>query len=459
MNILRASAFVLLLIVAVPALAGSDSAVSISLADAVRDRSIIIALWASAISVTLILIAMFAKNASNELKKLLFALIAMSIVGPTGYFIWSTVSLNVQSAANGPVHWHTDFQIYACGEKLPPPNPKGTLSNRTGTPVLHQHADDRLHVEGVVIEPAEIELDRFFEVQGGTLTESAFRVPTGDTITTYLNGDYCPGGTQGIWNVFLYRVDENTMTATQTKLTDYAHYVPAPHELPPLIDCLIFEFGPETTYTDRLCNFHQIAVNNGELKVEIPAKDGAGVPPAGGEQGVIDTSGWQTYRNETHGITFQYPAAFPKPQTTDIFKKVYWENLSLNGATVSEVWLYVFDNVQTDNFESWVVRNIYDHAADTFKEFDIYSAKKYAETDSGGVHDVQAITLSGFTGLHVFREGLGWSDQYFLLDTINQRVMMIGFSDWGSEKTSSREDFIKLYFPTLLEIVKSFHTS
>lgn len=291
------------------ALAHSGPEGTLPLADIVRERSIDIALWAGGAALLLMLIAMWFKQATEETKKLLFALIVMSIVGPTGYFIWSTINLNVQSEANGPVHWHTDFQIYACGEKLPPPNPQGRLSNKTGTPVLHQHADDRLHVEGVVIEQEEVELDRFFEVQGGTLTENAFRVPTGDTVKTYLNGDYCPGGEQGKWNVFLYRVDERTMTATQTKLTDYVHYVPAPHELPPLIDCLIFEFGPETAYTDHLCNFHQIAVNKGELKVEIPAKSEGGVPLAGGEQEVVDTSDWQTYQNDSLGISFLYPTS------------------------------------------------------------------------------------------------------------------------------------------------------
>lgn len=307
MKLSSISARALSFIVAIPVLVYADSASGIPLADAVRERSITIALWASAISVGLILIAIFAKNASNEFKKLLFALLVTAIVGPTIYFIGSTINLNLSSIANGPVHWHADFEIIACGEELPPPNAPHKLSNKTGTPVLHQHVDKRYHVEGVVLDLEEVALDRFFEVQGGTLTENTFRVPTGDTVKTYINGDACPNGEQGSWNVFLFKVDETTHTATQTKLVDYARYTPSAHELVPPGDCIIFEFGPERAYTDRLCNFHQIAVNKGELKIEVPAKtQGVG----NSDHGVIDTSDWQTYRNEEYGYGFKYPAKF-----------------------------------------------------------------------------------------------------------------------------------------------------
>ncbi len=278
------------------------------LADVVRDRSILVALWAGGTSVLLLLIAILAKNASDELKKLLFALMITAIVGPTVYFIGSTVYLNLNSLANGPVHWHADFEIMACGEELSPPTPTGFLSNKTGTPVLHQHADKRYHVEGVVLDLEEVALDRFFEVQGGLLTNDVFRVPTGSGFVTHYNGDTCPNGEKGMWQAFLYKVDEATHTATQIKLADYAHYTPSPHELVPPGDCIIFEFGPERTYTDRLCNFHQIAVNKGELKIEVPAKEQAGVSPASGEQGAIDTSDWKTYRNDKFGYLFIYPS-------------------------------------------------------------------------------------------------------------------------------------------------------
>lgn len=306
MKLSSISACALSFIVAIPVLVHADSASGIPLADAVRERSITIALWASAISVGLILIAIFAKNASNEFKKLLFALLVTAIVGPTIYFIGSTINLNLSSIANGPVHWHADFEIIACGEELPPPNAPHKLSNKTGTPVLHQHVDKRYHVEGVVLDLEEVALDRFFEVQGGALTENTFRVPTGDTIKTYSNGDACPSGEQGSWNVFLYKVDEATHTATQTKLADYARYTPSAHELVPPGDCIIFEFGPERAYTDRLCNFHQIAVNKGELKIEVPAKEVAET----GSQEVIDTNNWQTYRDNLFG--YGYELKFPE---------------------------------------------------------------------------------------------------------------------------------------------------
>ena len=198
-------------------------------------------------------------------KKFVFTSMVCVIVLPSIFFIASTIYINVISDTGGPVHWHTDFKIYACGEELPPPEAKGKLSNKTGTPVLHQHVDERVHVEGVLIDTLDASFQRFVEVQGGELTKKTFNVPTGTGFRQFTNGDACPDGKPGEWNVFMYRTDVDDNTVSKTKLVDYINYVPAPHiEVPPG-DCLIFEFGPRQADTERICNFYQIEINKGNL--------------------------------------------------------------------------------------------------------------------------------------------------------------------------------------------------
>ena len=198
-------------------------------------------------------------------KKFIFSSMVFVIVVPSLFFIASTIYINLISETRGPVHWHTDFKVYACGEELPPPTPKSSLSNKTGTPVLHQHADGRVHVEGVLIDKLDASFRNFVEVQGGKLTSSTFKIPTGDGFREFANGDACQNGKPGEWNVFMYSTNVEDKTVSKTKLVDYVNYVPAPYiEVPPG-DCLIFEFGPRKNDTDKICNFYQIEINKGNL--------------------------------------------------------------------------------------------------------------------------------------------------------------------------------------------------
>ena len=99
--------------------------------------------------IVLIVIAMIPGDRSELFKKIIFTLMVIVVVGPTAYFIVTTISINLTSETGGPVHWHADFKIFACGEELSSPAPVG-LSNKIGTPLFHEHGDRRIHVEGVV---------------------------------------------------------------------------------------------------------------------------------------------------------------------------------------------------------------------------------------------------------------------------------------------------------------------
>jgi hypothetical protein len=235
----------------------------------VRSTSITIITWAIILLTILIVISIVRKEMTETFKRNIFVAIVLVVMLPTIYFAVTTVWLNITSETGGPVHWHADFGIYVCGDEIPPPIPKG-LSNKTGTPVIHEHEDRRLHVEGVLARIRDASLSEFFRVQGGELSGNSFTIPTGDSFVTIENGDTCSNGRVGSWQAFVYKVDDiesEALTARQSKLTDYTDYILSPHVLVPPGDCIIFEFGPEKTRTDKICDFYQIEANKGGLKI------------------------------------------------------------------------------------------------------------------------------------------------------------------------------------------------
>lgn len=204
------------------------------------------------------------KNGGDRAKKIIFSFIVIVIAFPTLFFAGSTIYLNLFSATKGPVHWHADFKVIACGEEVKSVSVKG-LSNKLGTNLLHEHEDRRIHIEGVVVKESDVSLDKFFEVQGGELLSDSFIIPTNDGLRTITNGDQCENGERGMWQVFLYTTDGGI--ARQKKLDDFIHYVPSSHTNVPPGDCIIFEFGPEKERTDQLCDFYQLEVGKGSIKI------------------------------------------------------------------------------------------------------------------------------------------------------------------------------------------------
>lgn len=231
-------------------------------AESIRATSIRLVYGASMLLIALIVIAMIFGNRSELFKKIIFILIVIVVVGPTAYFIVTTISINLASETGGPVHWHADFKIFACGEELSSLTPVG-LSNKIGTPLLHEHEDRRIHVEGVVGNTHEVSLGHFFEAQGGELAAEGFRIPAGEGFVTYMNGDACPDGDAGVWQAHLYKVEGDIVR--RQKLEDYTDYVISPEGTVPPGDCIIFEFGAEKDRTDNICDLYQVEINKGNL--------------------------------------------------------------------------------------------------------------------------------------------------------------------------------------------------
>ncbi|MBP6098776.1 MAG: hypothetical protein KA477_02245 [Candidatus Levybacteria bacterium] len=213
--------------------------------------------------VSFALISLYASPLRAFSKKLLFILISTVAIGQTLLLAGSTIYVNAISHSKGPVHFHADLEIFHCGTKIDLENPTG-FSNKIGTSTLHEHNDFRIHLEGVVVEENDQSLGKFFHVIGGNITNDSLTVPTTNGMLSLKNGDLCPDGTPGILNVFLYKTVDKTFI--QQKINDPAHYIYASEGQVPSGDCIIIEYGPDKSSTDKLCTSYQVAESVGKVK-------------------------------------------------------------------------------------------------------------------------------------------------------------------------------------------------
>lgn len=209
----------------------------------------------------------FGSHMSEARKKFLFVFTAFCVIAVTAYFIITTVALNLSSSTKGPIHWHADFEIYKCGQRLELADPKG-MSNRVGSSVFHGHNDDRIHVEGPVLLPEHVNVQEFIEVIGGKMTSDALGIPTDGGMVEMANGQQCNGLPSEL-QVFLMKVenpgDQGEWRYTQTKLYSFIGYVLSPYAQVPPGDCIIIEFGPTKEKTEHLCETFELAKKRGEL--------------------------------------------------------------------------------------------------------------------------------------------------------------------------------------------------
>ncbi len=121
-------------------------------------------------------------------KKIITWTIVIALIGG---FIWLFIpsdrdNINGNFAYVGKeVHWHTDVEVYLCGEKRDFPR-TGVGEHFKGLPLLHTHDDNRIHVEGYVKNEGDVLLGKFFD---------AIKVPfDNETIYEYKNGGMCNDG-------------------------------------------------------------------------------------------------------------------------------------------------------------------------------------------------------------------------------------------------------------------------
>jgi len=213
---------------------------------------------ASLVIIALVFASILVKEKTNMVKAVFFITIAIFVLVPTFYVAGSTIYLNVISETKGPVHWHADYEVWNCGEKVDLLDPSG-LSNRIGNPVLHDHGDDRMHVEGVVVRKRDVDVYSFFNVIGGN-TDNGLSVITNDGILTVKDGELC-NGKEAKLQIFAYQIRDGNVL--QFKV-DEEYILTAESVIPPG-DCIIIEFDEEKERTDKLCETYKIAISKGDV--------------------------------------------------------------------------------------------------------------------------------------------------------------------------------------------------
>lgn len=228
----------------------------------IRSNSVKFTIISLAIFLILTLISLGFKQKSEWLKyALYFSFVLVALIN-TIYLSGSTIYLNQQSTTGGPVHYHADYQIWNCGRQIELADPEG-VSNKIGTNVIHEHNDNRIHIEGVILDPSQASLSHFFREVGGSFDSDHLTIPAEKGMITMETGNICPDGTSGILQTFVFKTINGEFF--QQKVINPEDYIISPQSQVPPGDCVIFEFGPLKEKTDKLCNFYEIAVLKGEI--------------------------------------------------------------------------------------------------------------------------------------------------------------------------------------------------
>ncbi len=212
------------------------------------------------------LLSLKTKKNSPESKKTLFGAIAVSVLVPTIVLVITTVYLNMKSISHGPVHWHADFEIWNCGTEVNLKDPVG-FSNRIGTRTLHEHGDNRIHLEGLVMNPTDASLGNFFHVVGGELTSTSLSMPINDGTFSVKNGETCPKTSNPQLQVFIHKTDKDNYYS-QKKIENPADYIISPESNVPPAECVIIEFDSPKERINRLCRSYRVGLKTGKLKGE-----------------------------------------------------------------------------------------------------------------------------------------------------------------------------------------------
>ena len=196
------------------------------------------------VSVIVLLAALvsLSKKLSETHKKILFLSIAVPVALSTLYLAFHTITDNASSATKGPVHWHADYEVMLCGKSLDLINPN-FHRNKIGTSLLHEHDDNRIHVEGTVSMLKEVSLGNFFKVIGGKLENNYVSYPTKEGLIEARNGEMCDN-------------KESTLKVyiNGKRMSGPENYVPYPAQQVPPGDCIIILFdSSESETTDIIC--------------------------------------------------------------------------------------------------------------------------------------------------------------------------------------------------------------
>lgn len=219
----------------------------------IRTNSLNFSMLAMGLLLLLVVISLIIKVKNDLVKGAIFGLISLVVIINSIYLVSSTIYLNKQSITGGPVHWHADYRIFKCGQELELKDPEG-LANKVGTEVVHEHNDNRIHLEGVLLDIHDASLSHFFNSVGGKMTNHQLAIPTQKGPETLATGQSCPNGPAAL-QVFVYQTRGDTFI--QKKLTDPVNYQISPEGNIPPGDCVIIELDRPKEQTDKLCQQYQ----------------------------------------------------------------------------------------------------------------------------------------------------------------------------------------------------------
>lgn len=228
----------------------------------IRTNSINYTIWALVALAALTFLSIILKR-WPLLKIFLFLGFVLIILANTFYLVGSTLYLNRESHSGGPVHYHADFEIYKCGQEVNLLDPQG-LSNKVGTQVVHEHGDNRIHIEGVLLDKHDASLGHFFAEIGGSMDENHLTVPTDQGLVTIDNEDLC-GNRPALFQVFVYQTKDDHYFQ-QKIIENPQDYIISPQGDVPPGDCVIIELDALKERTDKLCKQYLLKKELGEIK-------------------------------------------------------------------------------------------------------------------------------------------------------------------------------------------------
>ncbi|MBI2541842.1 hypothetical protein HYV80_03985 [Candidatus Woesearchaeota archaeon] len=141
--------------------------------------------------ILIITIIMLHKKMNDAAKKIFYFFIVITTAVVTIYLVLTTLHLNVTSITKGPVHWHADFEIWVCDKEILLTKPQEWWSNKQGVDLMHAHSDNRIHVEGVILDKQQASLGAFFYAVGGSLRDDSLKIPTDQGLISVHDGDFC----------------------------------------------------------------------------------------------------------------------------------------------------------------------------------------------------------------------------------------------------------------------------
>ncbi len=250
---------------------GEEEAIdsSIQLAQTLRENSYNVILLTSAALIVLVVYSIKTKPRKEKMKRILFWTIAFFAVGSNLYLAGATIYTNMVSPTGGPVHWHTDYEVWNCGQPLDLIDPTG-WDNRVGTWEVHEHNDNRMHIEGTILNMDQASFHHFFEITGGTIEQEGMTYPSVNGDVTLPATGSCnerPAELQ-VFRLYVTNPEsQKNWTYTQEKLEypEGLEKIMAPYSNVPPGDCLIIEYDAPKEKTTHSCASYRAAMNRGEL--------------------------------------------------------------------------------------------------------------------------------------------------------------------------------------------------